>query len=1767
MEDSENVEAEDVLTEIDNLNSIWSSYLSVHHKILDLADDEAVYEEAMTHQIAFEEEYLSLKKGLGRLQTRLEPAEHEVTFNQQNGGNTSVIEALVQQQTQLLQAITSNVGASTTLVPPSSNDTSADNTALPDLRLPRMSLPIFNGNFLEWQSFYDLFSGSVHQNPSLRPSQKLYFLKTHLAGEAATLISHLNVEDANYQPALQKLKERYNKPRAIANLHITRFLSQPSLTASSPSGLRSLHDVSDEVIRALAALGREERDIWLLHVLYEKLDSNTKELWCQRIVDLEEDDISFDALLKFIDNRSSALQSSQRSRISSTIPANKVPALRPQSKQLSALVATKQTQVICGICSRPGHQPYQCGKFTHASSADRFFMVSRQKLCQNCLRNHGGEECKAGFCRKCGQMHHTLLHNAFQPAAQVTPLEENTSASPQALISAINLSDHLDGTNVLLLTATIDVFDKYGRPHSVRAVLDCASHLSFIRKDLCDQLGVEKSPINLDFQGISSTSTHSSLGATVTIASRCSNYQFSLPCAILDQISADLPLRPVNIEYWPIPHSVHLADPQFHNPGRISILLGLQPFLELLEPGQIVLDPAGRLPILQNTKLGWVVSGRYETPPQAAPISSTCLITFVDDTLSQQLQRFFEMEEYTHPGPHFSEEERMCEAHFEQNTVRDNNGRFQVRLPFREDPKSLGKSREIATKRLEQIERKLAKNHQLKGQYHFFLREYLEAGHMSLAKTPAPVGSVYLPHHCVLKESSTTTKCRVVFDASAKTTSSKSLNDVLMSGPVLQDSLIDILLRFRFPVIALTGDIQQMYRMVQVATEDRDYQRILWRWKPEDDIDEYTLNTVTYGTKPASYLATKCVQQLLNLFAVNYPDAVQKALKGTYVDDVLIGADSPEEAQQLRQQLSEIFASGGFHLRKWASNCNRALEGVSEADLEIRIPIELNGNETIKALGIHWQPCSDELLFSYQPVKILQPTKRIILSQIASLFDPLGLLAPIIVKAKLVMQRLWELKVDWDETPPGELIDDWIVLAQNLFALNSFQIPRRVVYARSLTRLYLHGYSDASEKAMGACIYIRSVDEDGNHSSHLLCAKSKTAPIGKGRSTIPRLELNAAVILARLISNVTAALAKQFHEIRAYSDSQVALAWISGGASIWKTYVGNRVAEIATLLPSINWYHVGTHDNPADIISRGALPVNLKTNDLWWHGPNWQHSSPHRDLNDAQRQQVDRERKSMAVGLMVAYQNHFLDEMLNRYYPNKQMLLRVTARLLRFGSRGPERLTSAELDKALLIYVSHTQKSHFSNDINRLKEGKFVSSGSSIRLLDPYLDADGLLRVGGRIRQSKLNYDTKHQLLLPRRSIFTSLILYDAHINNFHCGPQTLLAISRQRFWIPYGTSAARKITRQCVTCARMKPLPLRQQMGQLPSSRLDPQPPFSVVGIDYAGPVNIISRKVRGAASSKGYIALFVCFVTKAVWLEAVSDLSTPSFLAAFTRFTSRYGMPAKVYSDNATNFRGAAKQLKDVANLFNSNAHQSIVADFLADKGVEWNFIPPRSPHHGGLWEAGIKVAKQLLCKISGNFTYTFEELSTLLAQVSACMNSRPITPISNDPTDPQPLTPAHFLIGRPLTTAPEINQLERRVSSMSRWQFVQRVSQEFRARWQKEYVRSLQVFTKWQKSASNVKVGDFVLLVGENDKPKQWPLGRIVEVHPGPDGLVRVASLKTGNGITQRDIRRIRLIPMDSDEYVSRRLSNEIPDRNLVGGLCSNVIDEQPSLLPSI
>lgn len=333
---------------------------------------------------------------------------------------------------------------------------------------------------------------------------------------------------------------------------------------------------------------------------------------------------------------------------------------------------------------------------------------------------------------------------------------------------------------------------------------------------------------------------------------------------------------------------------------------------------------------------------------------------------------------------------------------------------------------------------------------------------------------------------------------------------------------------------------------------------------------------------------------------------------------------------------------------------------------------------------------------------------------------------------------------------------------------------------------------------------------------------------------------------------------------------------------------------------------------------------------------------------------------------------------------------------------------------------------------------------------------------------------------------------------------------------------------RQCVTCARYRANSPNQLMGQLPASRVTPSRAFLHCGVDFAGPISIRVSKGRGNKSYKGYICLFVCMATKAIHLEAVSDLTSQSFIAAFKRLVARRGHVSDMWSDNGTNFVGAAKELCKLVTAETSSVAMEI-KEWLNNQSVTWHFIPPHAPNFGGLWEAGVKSTKFHLKRIIGDSTLTFEEMSTLLAQIEACLNSRPLTMLSNDHNDPTPLTPAHFLVGEPLVIVAEHNYEQCNLSNLRRWQLVQRMTQDFWRRWSHEYLLDCMQRYKWTKITPEPKIGDVVLIKDDNLPPARWLMGKIVNKHPGSDNITRVVTFKCNDSLIKRPTSKLCILPL--------------------------------------
>lgn len=477
--------------------------------------------------------------------------------------------------------------------------------------------------------------------------------------------------------------------------------------------------------------------------------------------------------------------------------------------------------------------------------------------------------------------------------------------------------------------------------------------------------------------------------------------------------------------------------------------------------------------------------------------------------------------------------------------------------------------------------------------------EKSENEHKSYQNGRSTFSCYYIPHHAVIKDESKTTKTRIVFDASAKT--KKSLNDILMVGATIQASLIIRVMKWRCYQYALRGDITKMYRQIKVYEEDVNYQRMVFRFNKNEPIQDFCLNTLTFGTASAPYMAIRSLKQVAIDNTDRFPIGSKVVQNDFHVDDLLTGDDSIEGVKEIWSQVTKLMNSAKFPMRKWSSNVNTILSEIPEEEREFKSS-EIKLEDSLKTLGIGWLPIADQFFFTipkFETEEVL--TKRKFLSQASSLFDPLGWLGPAVMKPKIMFQKLWKEKLNWDERMQTNLEQEWKNFIEKFSCVEEIRIPRWFGFARKGYRMELHGFSDACEEAFGANIYVKTTNEIGNSTIELIVAKSRVAPIKKVR--LPRLELCGGVLLANLIDMVKTELG--IDTIYCWTDSSITLDWINSSPDKYKTFVANRIAEIQEFTEPKNWRHVDGKQNPADCLSRGIDPDELRDHKLWWHGPEW----------------------------------------------------------------------------------------------------------------------------------------------------------------------------------------------------------------------------------------------------------------------------------------------------------------------------------------------------------------------------------------------------------------------------------------------------------------------------------------------------------------------------------------------------------------------------------
>ncbi|XP_058443677.1 uncharacterized protein LOC131425643 [Malaya genurostris] len=935
-----------------------------------------------------------------------------------------------------------------------------------------------------------------------------------------------------------------------------------------------------------------------------------------------------------------------------------------------------------------------------------------------------------------------------------------------------------------------------------------------------------------------------------------------------------------------------------------------------------------------------------------------------------------------------------------------------------------------------------------------------------------------------------------------------------------------------------------MYRMINVHTQDQPLQRILWRESPDDPLRTYQLTTVTYGTSSAPYLATRCLNKCAEDGERLHPVAANVIRKHFYVDDMLTGAHTVEEGVKLCNEVLTLLGSAGFNLRKLNSNESRILKGIPSYLRDEREILDIDTTSTVKTLGLIWEPSSDMFWFKLPRWNPTTPiTHRVVLSDVGRLFDPYGLAGPVIVRAKMILQELWKGKYSWDEPLSQELQLQWLAFRSDLDRLSSISVPRWIAFDNNVITCELHGFCDASEKAYGAALYLRSITQNGHVTVRLVMAKSRIAPLEdlskrKRKLSIPRLELSSALLLAHLYETVSKSIqipAKAYF----WTDSTIVKCWLSSHPSRWQQFVANRVSEIQHITRGGIWSHVAGINNPADIISRGATPAELAERKEWWIGADFlQDNSCWPQTTEILEQQFDsvllEERPLVTAVLQIFPPNEIFS-----LHSSLLKLMRLTAWISRFAHNCKQinkalvrtgMLTAREHAIALNTLVKIAQSESFPVEIADLAASGQVKATSRLNSKDPFLE-EGLIRVGGRLRNANALYGRKHPVILDSKHPLTKLIMTDYHHRLLHGGPQLMLSCMKDRFWPLYGRNLARKVVHECVPCFRAKPSVHEQLMGDLPAERVTPAPAFLRVGIDYCGPFNIRNSQRKGVPL-KCYICLFVCLVVKAVHVEIVFDLTTEAFIAALKRFVARRGKPEIIICDNAANFVGARRELCELHRLFREEQCRNSIITEAAKEAIEFKFIPAKSPNFGGLWEAAVKSLKGHMRKVIGNSILRADEFQTVVTQIEACLNSRPITQMSNDHRDLEALTPGHFLIQRSLTAIPEPNLTEIPDNRLSKWQRLQQFTQTIWKRWSTDYLSDLQNRNKWSRRKNNLHIGTMVLIKEENLPPLKWQLARVIELHPGSDNITRVVTVRTKCGTYRRGIQKICILPISDN-----------------------------------
>lgn len=1442
----------------------------------------------------------------------------------------------------------------------------------------------------------------------------------------------------------------------------------------------------------------------------------------------------------------------------------------------------------CPIHKKP-HTLRKCRAFREKTLDERKTFLKQNRICFRCCTssNHLARNCKFETqCTECGSdTHIAALHAGPAPWVKQDKTEittdhggEQRSASSIATSKCTQVCGNEIGGYSCAKICLVYVYPTghYDKRLKTYAIMDDQSNKSLARSSFFDIFSVNQSSVPYTLKTCA--------GVVEVTGRRANNFtvesvdnQFSLPLPTL--IECDM--LPDNCNEIPTPeaacHHPHLRDiaaeiPPLDPHADILLLLGR----DVIQAHKVLDQRNGptNAPFAQRLALGWVIVGevclgRAHKPEQVnafrtnvldkgrtsifSPCQNSILlkehITFPSDYSSpvhcpenkpagtDNLGETVFQQTGADEKPAYTLEECTFLRIMENEVYQDETNSWVAPLPFRLPRSRLPNNRQLAIQRLSSVHHTLKKRPKMSQHFLEFMQNIFDSGHAEPAPPLEeqeecwylPFFGVYHPHK--------PDQIRVVFDSSAQH-HGVSLNDILLTGPNLNNSLLGVLLRFRGEKVAVTADVKQMFHCFSVRKDHRNFLRFLWHRNNnlEEPIIEYRMTVHIFGNSPSPAVAIYGLRKASQVQEDGDSTTKSFVKQHFYVDDCLVSFPSDDEAITVVKRAQETLAASNLKLHKIASNSINVMKAFSKEDLAKGLKdLDLAADfpPMQRSLGINWDIVTDEFIFQVAATE--KPyTRRGVLATVNSLYDPLGFAAPVSIRGRAILRELTAEPCEWDDPLPESKLKDWCEWKNSLKELGQVKIKRMYtpISLNSSINKELCIFSDASVQAIGAVAYIKLTDGEGKSELGFVFGKAKLAP--QPAVTIPRLELCAAVLAVEIADMLLEEMDVQFHSVKFFTDSRVVLGYIRNESRRFYVYVSNRVQRIRKSSLPDQWNYVPTGANPADLASR-SVPANTLMSSMWLKGPGF--------LLKSRKAKVDNEESFDLINpesdpeirpLLKSYATQVTDSTLNpsrfESFSSWRSLLRTVSRLIHITSsfkkecskrdcRGwhlCKNLCPAELSKAKTVIIHSLQHQAFPEVFACIQANKEIPKQSRLQRLSPYLDNSGCLRVGGRLSKADLENDERNPLIIPGHHHITTLLIRHYHEQVQHQGRHfTEGAVRSAGLWIIGGKRCISALIHSCITCRKLRWRTESQKMADLPVDRLSTDPPFSYVGVDVFGPWTVASRRTRGgSASSKRWAVIFSCMGTRAVHFEVIESMDSSSFINALRRFFSIRGPVKQFRSDCGTNFLGACKEL----GIDSKHCNNQAIQEFLSNNMCTWVFNPPHASHMGGSWERMIGITKRILDTMFMGLSQrqlTHEVLTTFLAEVTAIVNSRPLVPVSNDPSFPFILTPATLLTQKKGVPSMPPGNFEETDMYKRQWRQVQHLSNVFWHRWKNQYLSTLQDRRKWHSERPNLKEGDLVLLKDSQVKRNHWPMGIVVKAFPSHDGKVRKIEVRIASG----------------------------------------------------